>query len=99
MQIKYENFSAELFQGFYDSALYNSDSLSYMDAEEFNIFYDFIENGFEEFEQKVARQCVQLLWDNLDDDKGFIKSLEYKGLYSPKYYNFETDRLDMKCIL
>ena len=95
MKVEYENFSAELFQGFYDSALYNSDSLSYMSEEEFNIFYDFRENGFEEFEQEVARQCVQLLWDNLDDDKGFIKSLEYKGLYSPRYYNFETDKLDM----
>ena len=60
MKVEYENFSAELFQGFYDSALYNSDSLSYMGEEEFKAFSvrakDYIDAKLD-IEGEVARYC------------------------------------------
>lgn len=94
-KIEYQNWSTEIFQGFYESELYNSDT-----EYSFNTNYDEDEQGFElqdweGFTQAVAKEHADLLFDNLEQKEQIIKSIEYKGLYSPKYYNFETDKLDL----
>lgn len=91
-KIEYENWSREIFQGFYESELYNSDTEFY-----FNDGED-IEREIKDwkgFTTAVAQDCAEGLWQYLEQKTEIIKSIEYKGLYSPKYYNFETDKLEL----
>ena len=91
-KIEYQNWSTEIFQGFHESELYNS-----------NTEYDFNANDEQVFElqdwkgftQAVAKAHAGLLFDNLEQKEQIITAIEYKGLYSPKYYNFETDKLEL----
>lgn len=94
-KIEYQNWSTEIFQGFYESELYNSDT-----EYSFNTNNDEDGQGYElqdweGFTQAVAKEHADLLFDNLEQKEQIIKSIEYKGLYSPRYYNFETDKLDL----
>ena len=94
-KIEYQNWSTEIFQGFYESELYNSNT-----EYTFNTNNDEDEQGYElqdwvGFTQAVAKAHADLLFDNLEQKEQIIKSIEYKGLYSPKYYNFETDKLEL----
>ena len=91
-KIEYENWSRDIFQGFYESELYNSDTEFY-----FNDGED-IEREIKDwkgFTTAVAQDCAEGLWQYLEQKTEIIKSIEYKGLYSPKYYNFETDKLEL----
>ena len=48
---------------------------------------------------EVARKITENVYEDLFiRDDGIIKSIKYNGLDSPKYYNFETDKilLDME---
>ena len=94
-KVEYQNWSREIFQGFYESELYNSDT-------EYNINTNCEEGeqgyelqDWEGFTQAVAKAHADLLFDNLEQKEQVIKSIEYKGLYSPRYYNFETDKLEL----
>lgn len=94
-KIEYQNWSTEIFQGFYESELYNSDT-----EYSFNTNNDEDEQGYElqdwkGFTQAVAKAHADLLFDNLEQKEQIITAIEYKGLYSPKYYNFETDKLEL----
>lgn len=91
-KLDYVNWSTDIFQGFYESGLYNSDTLYNLQDED--IGYDFTENGWTGFTNKVARQCVDLLNDYCRG--GLIKHIDFVELYSPRYYNFDTDRLVCK---
>jgi hypothetical protein len=93
-KVEYQNWSIEIFQGFYESELYNSDT-----EYSFNANSD-DEQGFElqdweGFTQAVAKAHADLLFDNLEQKEQIITAIEYKGLCSPKYYNFETDKLEL----
>lgn len=92
-KLEYVNWSTDIFQGFYESGLYNSDTLyNINDEDESN--YDFIDGGYEDFTKAVASKCVDLLNDYCRG--GLIKHIDFVELYSPKYYNFDTDRLVCK---
>lgn len=100
-KIKYINFSSAIFHGFYDSDLYNGDSLYWLNEnleEEDKGYYDFVGDSYKNFEEETARQCASALYSNLKTED-LIQGIEYKGLSSPKYYNFETDKLilDIDC--
>lgn len=93
-KIEYQNWSTEIFQGFYESELYNGDT-----EYSFNTNSD-DEQGYElqdweGFTTAVAQDCAAGLWQCLNQEQEIIKSIEYKGLYSPRYYNFETDKLNL----
>lgn len=98
MKINYVNWSPELFEGFYESGLYNSDTLYSINAdfvEDKEPEYDFVEGGFDKFCEDVTRGCVEALFDNLDQGDGeIIKTMTFKKLHSPRYYNFETDKFE-----
>jgi hypothetical protein len=91
-KIEYENWSREIFQGFYESELYYSDIES-----DFNCDCDEVRElkDWKGFTTTVAQDCTACLWQCLNQEQEIIKSIEYKGLYSPKYYNFETDKLEL----
>lgn len=90
MNIEYINWSPDIFQGFYESGLYNSDTLYNINDED-ESSYDFIEGGYKDFTKTVASKCVDLLNDYCRG--GLIKHIDFVELYSPRYYNFDTDRL------
>lgn len=91
-KVEYQNWSREIFQGFYESELYCSDIES-----DFNCDSDEVREikDWQGFTTAVAQDCADCLWQCLNQKQEIIKSIEYKGLYSPKYYNFETDKLEL----
>lgn len=78
--LKYTNWSTEIFEGFYESRLYNSDCPML--------------TNFSEFERRVGEYATDIMYESLPiPDFTLIKKMDFAGIYSPKYYNFETDRL------
>jgi hypothetical protein len=96
MKHTYNNWSYKIFEGFYESHLYNSDSLYYLeqsDKEEgylqANESYDI---DWESFTNSVAQQVTYNLYNALPNND-IIQEINFKALYSPRYYNYETDSL------
>lgn len=94
MQVQYSNWSTRIFEGFYESNLFNSDTEYYLNQclqddehpEEYEI-------DFPAYTQDVARETVNILEDYCINEDGIIKSMTFAELYSPRYYNYETDKL------
>lgn len=99
--MKYVNWSTAIFPGFYESELYNSDTLYNItenDCDELKEgeYYDFQEpDGYKNFEKSVCEQAVDALFYSLDDAPE-ITGIRFIALHSPKYYNFETDKIEME---
>lgn len=97
MKINYINWSTDIFDGFYESKLYNADTIYNINEsrDDDEPEYDFEDGGFEKYCDDVSRQCVDALFDNLDQSQNqIIKSMKFVKLHSPKYYNFETDKIE-----
>lgn len=97
MKHVYNNWSTKIFEGFYESNLFNSDSLYYLtqndrsegylkDNQEYDI------DNWESFQKDVAESAVYELLEALPNNE-IIQDMKLKDLYSPKYYNYETDSL------
>lgn len=96
MKVHFTNWSSRIFDGFYESMLYNSDTEYYLNE----MFQD--DENPEEYEidftpycEDVAARAVDLLSDycityNHDE---IVKSMQYIGLDSPQFYNYSTDKL------
>lgn len=92
MKFNYCNWTTELFAGFYESILFNSDTLynlNLMDCIPDGYTYDI--KDFNKFMDDVGNKATDILADLLPND--IIKSMEFIKISSPHYYNFETDRL------
>ena len=78
--LKYTNWSTSIFEGFYESRLYNSDCP--------------LLTNFDEFESRVGEYATDLMYESLPiPDFTLIKKMDFVGIVSPKFYNFDTDRL------
>ena len=78
--LKYTNWSTQIFEGFYESRLYNSDCPSLKD--------------FEKFTNRVGKYATDIIYESLPiPDFTLIKKMDFVGIASPKFYNFDTDRL------
>lgn len=95
MKKQYVNWSTEIFDGFYESELYNSDT-------EYYLTQNLQENSNEEFELEFVPYCDDVASHAVDllenycityNHDNIIKSMQYIGLDSPQYYNYSTDRL------
>ena len=93
----YNNWSCKIFEGFYESNLYNSDSLYHITQSDIdegylqkNQYYDI--DSWEDFTKEVSEAAVNEL-ENILLDNDIIQEMHLKDIYSPKYYNFETDSL------
>jgi hypothetical protein len=102
MKLKYVNWSTDIFPGFYESELYNCDTLFNItenckcdDELKDDEYYDFVDNGYENFEKEVCEQAVDALFCSLDDAPE-ITGMKFIALHSPKYYNFETDKIEVE---
>lgn len=97
MKHTYNNWSCKIFEGFYESNLYNSDSLYWITKNDIdegylkeNQYYEI--DNWEQFTKEIASYAVDELL-NILPDRDIIQDMELKDIYSPKYYNYETDSL------
>ena len=99
------SFELPFFPGFYESALYTPDTeywaikseveyytrdLREEHPEYQGITEDDLEFDYEEYRKDVMDAFIVAFKDNAP---GIVESVEFDELVSPKYYNFETDRL------
>lgn len=92
------------FAGFYESPIYNCDTLYYEFLEEDNMEYyrsifedenitsEDLDIDFDAFKKAVSKQFCDVFY-NADACPSFINGIEFEGVKSPMYYNFETDRV------
>lgn len=90
------------FAGFYDSILYNSDTLYYEVNDEDNMEhyrYTFddenlvpndLDIDLDTYKKDVSKAFVEEFYNRCPD---YVKSLKMSELTSPRFYNFETDKL------
>lgn len=96
--ISYAPDNLNIFPGFYESFLYNSDSVynfNYNERTNFGGKYvdcDF--DDFREFCKDVCSDITDKISELLVDNEIFFKC-EYKSMSSPQEYNFTTDKLIM----
>lgn len=88
--VNYTNWSTAIFQGFYESELYNCDSEYY--AKE-RLGEDCELQDFRDFCNKVARKAGDLLQEQVVWDDSLIQRIDFVELDSPQFYNYRTDRL------
>lgn len=91
-KIVYENISTDIFPGFYESILFNSDT-EHLANEVFEDEKDREIVNFKEFTEDVAKGCAEALKDNLYQDDEIIIDMSYHSLFSPNSYNYGTDKL------
>ena len=100
-----KNFEIRLpfFCGFYESPLYNSDTLYWETTEDEMEYWrerfddetltaDDLDIDFPRFKEECAKEYMDVFFNNADCPD-FIKSMEFSEIVSPRYYNFETDKL------
>lgn len=92
----YHQYSLSLFEGFYESNLYNSDTEYYLN-EYLNGTSDnpkaYEIKDFAGFCRKVSEYAVSLLESDLNVDSDILSDFRLLEIDSPRYYNFRTDRL------
>ena len=49
---------------------------------------------YREYQQSIAKQCVDIIWDNLKRLK-YIDNIEFEELISPREYNFTNDSINI----
>lgn len=100
MKHTYNNWSSNLFDGFYNSNLepnyYLLQDMAENDIAEGIIkegqTYDITGDNYTQYEKDVASHAVDCLVEILPN-RDIIKDMTFKELYSPQYYNYETDSL------
>ena len=88
-QTYYQN-STALFEGFYESNLFNSDTEYYISE---NLESPHEIKDFHAFCEQVSKKATDLL-DPCDE---VLSDFEFVRLDSPRYYNYGTDRLVISC--
>lgn len=93
--VEYQNWSTQIFQGFYESLLWDSDAVYHLcECEpEPPAGYEYDMRDFSGYCEKIAKEAVELIWDAIPEEDGIILDMKYTGLWSPSYYNFSTDRI------
>lgn len=94
MKIKYYNENMRIFEGYYESSLYNSDT-EYNLAEILEINADNINLNFDEYQRQLNAYVAEQLNDvavTFNHDY-IISDISYHSMISPKYYNYDTDRI------
>lgn len=93
------------FPGFYESVFENSDGVCY-EMEDYvdyhsnecgeDISIDDVDFDYKGYETAVSEAYVEV-FNNLSP--AFVENIVYKGITSPKYYNFSTDKVDAEITL
>ena len=86
------NNDLRIFQGLYESTLYNSDTDYYLAQTLGGSLGDEVDYDFNEFKQVAGKACVNSLEDELYSHD-IIINMDYAGMSSPAFYNYDTDRV------
>ena len=89
------NNDKQIFCGLYESTLYNSDTDYYLAealADEDTPDKVEVDYDFNEFTKVAGEACVDSLNDELYSHDVII-DMNYAGMHSPRYYNYETDKV------
>ena len=86
------NNDLRIFQGLYDSTLYNSDTDYYLAQTLGGSLGAEVDYDFQEFTKVAGEACVNSLEDELYSHD-IITNMDYAGMSSPRYYNYDTDRV------
>ena len=89
------NSDQRIFCGLYESVLYNSDTDYYLAealADEDTPDKVEVDYDFQEFTKVAGEACVESLNQELYAHDVII-DMDYAGMYSPRYYNYDTDRV------
>lgn len=88
------------FPGFYESALLNSDTAYYAIKEELdylqdevdeNLCEDDLDFNYDEYQKDVSNAFVEVFGNLAPSD--VVENVEFDEIVSPRYYNYQTDRL------
>lgn len=97
----FENDTLIVFEGFYESNLFSSDTEYYLNEllqdSEHPETYEITGQNYKDYEKSVCELHADILMDILKEN-GFtiVKSIKYYGMWSPSYYNFYTDKIKLK---
>ena len=80
-----------LFKGFYNT-MWDGDAELTEYCNEYNVDSDDVEVDWHRFRRDVATTLVEKMQDDLIS-MGFIESMTFEKVSSPKYYNFENDSI------
>lgn len=98
----YENSSCKVFPGFYDSLLYNSDTLHNFNNGNLpdGFCWEFVKGGYQEFVKETCEKWVSDMKENLEhsryadkDNPLNVQIGKYRSMWSPREYNFMTNRI------
>ena len=86
-----------IFSGFYGTLFEDI-----IDSEEENIFEenesyttDNVEFDYKTFKEDISKQCVGVFEDAFNRDMHTKLSVSFESLFSPKFYNFENDSINV----
>jgi len=93
-----------VFEGFYESYLFNSDTEFYLNEllqdSEHPETYEITGQNYKDYEKSVCELHADSLNECLNDLRTYekidiVKSVKFKNMTSPAYYNFTTDKLHL----
>lgn len=91
MKINYINWSTKIFEGFYESNLFNSDSEYYL-SETLESPYEI--KDFDKFQNTVGKRIAdEVYYPCFCEEDSAVTDLDFIGIDSPRYYNFTTDKI------
>lgn len=90
MRKRYTNWSCAIFPGFYETIIGNP-ILEEDDLEMPEGFYFEISN-WDQYAKEIGKEWVAAMYEQLLEDD-LVYDLDFIEISSPKYYNFETDKL------
>ena len=91
MKIRYINWSTFIFEGFYESNLFNSDSEYYL-SEMLESPYEI--KDFDKFQNTVGKRIAdEVYYDYFCKEDSVVTDLDFVGIDSPRFYNYSTDRI------
>ena len=100
----YQNDNLTIMPGFYESILFNSDTLYYINEDEKDYaesegreFVGLDIDDFTEFRNDVCEKITDnLISPLLCEDSEICDKVEFGSVSSPRQYNFTTDEIDLK---
>lgn len=91
MKINYINHSTFIFEGFYESGLFNSDSEYYLSE---NLESPHEIKDFDKFMNTVGKRIAnEVYYDYFCEEDTAVTDLDFVGIDSPRFYNYSTDRI------
>lgn len=91
MKIRYTNWSTEIFEGFYESGLFNCDSEYYLSQ---NLESDYEIKDFHTFMNTVGKRIAdEVYYPCFCEEDSAVTDLDFVGIDCPQYYNYRTDRI------